>query len=372
MKVYLILILTAAALLLPGRSVYAEDPQPEEDTAGNTAEESTTVSADPEDGVRIKDLARIYGVRSNQLVGYGVVVGLPGTGDSRTTLASDSIKGLIGNLGHSLKEDQLRARNIAAVIVTAEMPAYARKGDRLNVTVASIGDAQSLEGGVLIQTPLQAGGKSYALAQGVITTGGRIQGNTKRDTKTVGNVLSGALVEQDLEESLLKSEQIRIQLRYFDFTTLSAMQKLIREKFPETKARIDGGSVLIDVGHRQPVELIAEIENLRLVPDYKARVIINERTGTIVMGGQIQVDPVAVSRGGIQLQVAPQIEEAYQGIYVRSEKDEKPPVTREFSATTISEIVEALNAMGANVQDIIAILEALRDSGALHAEVVVM
>src|SRR5690606_24789642 len=146
----------------------------------------------------IKDLARIYGVRSNQLIGYGVVVGLPGSGDSKTQLAGDSIRGLVGNLGHTLSEEQLRARNIAAVIVTADLPAYARKGDRLNVTVSSIGEARSLEGGVLIQTPLQAGGQTYAVAQGVVTSGGKASGRSIQEPKTVGSVMSGALVEKDL------------------------------------------------------------------------------------------------------------------------------------------------------------------------------
>ncbi|MEQ8352356.1 MAG: flagellar basal body P-ring protein FlgI [Leptospiraceae bacterium] len=327
-----------------------------------------------EKGVRLKDLARIQGVRTNQLLGYGIVVGLPGTGDTRSTLASTSIQNLLGNLGQNFSEKELRARNIAAVIVTAEIPAFARKGDRINVTVSSIGDAKSLENGVLIQTPLQAGNDTiYAVAQGVISATDRRNQNDDAG-RTVGVVLNGAMVEKDLQESLFKSREIRIQLKSFDFTTLDRVHKKVQSSFPELKAAIDGSSVVITVPeNEEPVSWIAQVEQLRVEPSYPARVVINERTGTIVMGGEIRVDPVAISRGGIQLQINSS-REAYQGVYVAppAGNEKARETTREFSGASIAEIVEALNEMGATVQDIISILEALRDSGALHAELVVM
>lgn len=329
---------------------------------------------DSEEGVRLKDLARIQGVRTNQLLGYGIVVGLPGTGDSRSTLASTSIQNLLGNLGQTFSESELRARNIAAVIVTAEIPPFARKGDRINVTVSSIGDAKSLENGVLIQTPLQAGNNQiYAVAQGVISATDRRMSQSDKG-KTVGVVLNGAMVEKDLQEDLFQNREIRIQLRSFDFTTLDRVHKKVQSTFPELKAAIDGSSVVITVPENQePVAWIAKVEQLRVQPSYPARVVINERTGTIVMGGDIRVDPVAISRGGIQLQIDAS-REAYQGIYVAPPAGEgaSRETTKEFSGASIAEIVEALNEMGASVQDIISILEALRDSGALHAELVVM
>ncbi|MCB1138007.1 MAG: flagellar basal body P-ring protein FlgI [Leptospiraceae bacterium] len=338
------------------------------------AEEPGTSSSGEEEGVRLKDLARIQGVRTNQLLGYGIVVGLPGTGDSRSKLASTSIQNLLGNLGQTFSESELQARNIAAVIVTAEIPPFARKGDRINVTVSSIGDAKSLENGVLIQTPLQAGNDLiYAVAQGVISATDR-RGRDDDKGKTVGVVLNGAMVERDLQETLFKDREIRIQLRSFDFTTLDRVHKKVQASFPELKASIDGSSVVITVPeNEEPVAWIAKVEQLRVEPNYPARVVINERTGTIVMGGDIRVDPVAISRGGIQLQIDAS-REAYQGVYVAppAGNEKARETTREFSGAFITEIVEALNEMGASVQDIISILEALRDSGALHAELVVM
>lgn len=336
----------------------AEEPAPQSD----------------EEGVRLKDLARIQGVRTNQLLGYGIVVGLPGTGDTRSTLASTSIQNLLGNLGQNFSEKELRARNIAAVIVTAEIPPFARKGDRINVTVSSIGDAKSLENGVLVQTPLQAGNDQiYAVAQGPISATDRRNKNDDAG-KTVGVVLNGAMVEKDLQESLFQNREIRIQLRSFDFTTLDRVHKKVQSTFPELKATIDGSSVVITVPENQePVSWIARVEQLRVEPNYPARVVINERTGTIVMGGDIRVDPVAISRGGVQLQINAS-REAYQGVYVAppAGNEKAKQTTQEFSGASIAEIVEALNEMGASVQDIISILEALRDSGALHAELVVM
>ena len=351
-----ILLLTLVALFSGIADTRAEEP------------------ASKEEGVRLKDLARIQGVRTNQLIGYGLVVGLPGTGDTRSTLASTSIQNLLGNLGQNFSEKELRARNIAAVIVTAEIPAFARKGDRINVTVSSIGDAKSLENGVLIQTPLQAGNdKIYAVAQGVISATDRRNKNDDAG-RTVGVVLNGAMVEKDLQESLFQSREIRIQLKSFDFTTLDRVHKKVQSAFPELKAGIDGSSVVITVPeNEEPVAWIARVEQLRVQPSYPARVVINERTGTIVMGGEIRVDPVAISRGGIQLQINAS-REAYQGVYVAppAGNEKARETTQEFSGASIAEIVEALNEMGATVQDIISILEALRDSGALHAELVVM
>ena len=328
-----------------------------------------------DDGVRLKDLARIQGVRTNQLIGYGIVVGLPGTGDTRSTLASTSIQNLLGNLGQTFSEAELKAQNIAAVIVTAEIPPFARKGDRINVTVSSIGDAKSLESGVLIQTPLQAGNNEiYAVAQGVISATDRTPRRNDKG-KTVGVVLNGAMVERDLQEDLFQNRQVRIQLRTFDFTTLDRVQQKVMESFPQLKPAIDGSSVVFTVPEKEePVSWIAKVEQLRVQPNYPARVVINERTGTIVMGGDIRVDPVAISRGGVQLEIDAARKEAYQGVYVAPPAENGKPqeTTREFSGASISEIVEALNEMGASVKDIISILEALRDSGALHAELVVM
>ncbi|MCR9143108.1 MAG: flagellar basal body P-ring protein FlgI [bacterium] len=343
-------------------------------------------------GVRLKDLARITGIRTNQLLGYGLVVGLPGTGDSRSHLASESIGNLLGGLGQNLDKAGLNARNIAAVIVTAEVPPFAGRGDRVNATVSSIGDARSLEGGVLIQTPLYAGNKTiYAVAQGVVTTGGKNQERGfSRTGDTVGLVLNGAAIERDVPARILEPEEqpdpattprpepprrVRVSLNHFDFSTLNAVSKRLAETFTDAKVAIEGGSIVVTIPEGQgAVDYIARMEQIRIVPDYRARVVINERTGTIVMGGEVRVDPVAISRGGMELIVTGDALDARQGIHVQStlkQLEERKPVTKEFKGSDVGEIVQGLNDMGANVQDVIAILEALRDSGALHAELIV-
>lgn len=357
------------------------------------AAQDPATTGQKDEGVRLKDLARITGIRTNQLLGYGLVVGLPGTGDSRSHLASESIGNLLGGLGQNLDKAGLNARNIAAVIVTSEVPPFAGRGDRVNATVSSIGDARSLEGGVLIQTPLYAGNKTiYAVAQGVVTTGGKSnqRGGFSRTGDTVGLVLNGASIERDVPARILEPDEkpdpadparpeplrrVRVSLNHFDFSTLNSVSKRLAEQFPDAKVLIEGGSIVVTIPEGQgAVDYIARMEQIRIVPDYHARVVINERTGTIVMGGDVRVDPVAISRGGMELIVTGDALDARQGIHVQStlkRLEERKPVSQEFKGSDVSEIVQGLNDMGANVQDVIAILEALRDSGALHAELIV-
>ena len=381
-----VMALSAACIALPISMARAQAPD------ANGAGNANGAAGKQGEGVRLKDLARITGIRTNQLLGYGLVVGLPGTGDSRSHLASESIGNLLGGLGQNLDKAGLNARNIAAVIVTAEVPPFAGRGDRVNATVSSIGDARSLEGGVLIQTPLYAGNKSiYAVAQGVVTTGGKnyARGGFNRTGDTVGLVLNGAAIERDVPARILEPEQpqpateprpepprrVRVSLNHFDFSTLNAVSKRLAESFPDAKIAIEGGSIVVTIPENQgAVDYIARMEQIRIVPDYRARVVINERTGTIVMGGDVRVDPVAISRGGMELIVTGDALDARQGIHVQStlkELNERKPVSKEFKGSDVGEIVQGLNDMGANVQDVIAILEALRDSGALHAELIV-
>lgn len=339
-----------------------------------------------EEGVRLKDLARIHGMRANQLLGYGLVVGLSGSGDSRSQLASESIRNLLGNLGQKMESSSLAAaRNIAAVLVLVDVPPFARPGDRLSATVSSIGDAHSLEGGVLVRTPLYAGNNIiYAVAQGVITTGGsdtpRGRGYRSRGRgKTVGNLLNAVVVEREIPTqpyglSGQGERQVGISLNHFDFSTLSIIQKKLEQSFPDTDVTIEGGSVRVTIpANADLVDFIARMQDIRIVPEQQARVVINERTGTIVMGGDIQVDPVAVSRAGMEVIVGGRRADANLGIRVSSpaQAERRPEVTQEFSGSSVREIIQALNAMGAGVKDIIAILEALRDSGALHARLIV-
>ena len=365
-------ILAAAFVLSFSGALFAQAQPPAQ----------AVIAAGASDGVRLKDLVRIVGVRNNQLLGYGLVVGLPGTGDSRSRLASESVRNLLGSLGARLEGAGRGARNIAAVLVTAEIPPFAKRGDKVDVVVSSIGDARSLEGGVLVQTPLYAGDKQiYAVAQGVITTGGRSQERSdgRRQPKTVGNVLSGAHVERDVDMNYVGADrQLRVSLKRFDFATLSEVGIKIAETLPDAKTRINGGSLLIEVPKDiDTVTFIAKLEEIRIVPKYRARVVINERSGTIVMGGDVKVDPVAISRGGLQIIITGQAEKkdpSQPALYQEGEsaQKKKTPATHAFSGASIQEIIQALNNLGASVQDVIAILEALKDSGALHAELVVI
>ncbi|EHQ04933.1 flagellar basal body P-ring protein FlgI [Leptonema illini] len=367
-------------LLLSALSLSAQTGPVQPNPTGRRAVDDKTAEAPSEEkGIRIKDLARIDGVRSNQLLGYGIVIGLQGTGDQRSKLALRSMQNLLANLGQDASSN-LELKNVAAVLVTAEIPPFAKKGDRITVVVSSIGDAKSLDGGVLVQTPLQAGnGELYAVAQGPLLSAAR-EGRSNDSPKNVAVVPGGALIEKDLRETTLADRRLRVQLRDFDFTTLSRVHQAIlpltqEETLKGMEAKIEGGSVLVTLPENvEPIGLLSRIENLRVQPSYKARVVINQRTGTIVFGGDVRIDPVAVSRppsgnGRFRLQR----QEAYQGIYVRSPGgQQKDETVQQIEASSVAELVGALNKLGAGVRDIISILEALRDSGALHAEVVIL
>lgn len=337
-------------------------------------------TANQDEGVRIKDIARITGVRGNQLLGYGVVVGLPGTGDSRTAMAKESLENLLGGVVPGMSSGAKHARNIAAVVVTAELPPFAAQGDRIDLTVSSVGDARSIEGGVLLQTPLYGGDrKTYAVGQGTIATATAGKGNEIRVGPNVGRVIGGAYVERAVEGPDRSSRTIHLTLKRFDFSTLARMQKAIRESFPDLKMESRGGSLSLEMSQDADLaQTISTIENLRVVPGAVSRVVINERTGTIVMGGDIRIDPVAVSRGGMDMKIGTKESLARMGILVDlpSENDQengKPSdVMRSMQAGNVEEVVSALNSLGAGIRDIIAILEALRDSGAMHAEVIVI
>ncbi|PKL33893.1 MAG: flagellar biosynthesis protein FlgI [Spirochaetae bacterium HGW-Spirochaetae-10] len=367
-------------LLLSALSLSAQTgPVQPNPTERRAVDDKTAKAPSEEKGIRIKDLARIDGVRSNQLLGYGIVIGLQGTGDQRSKLALRSMQNLLANLGQDASSN-LELKNVAAVLVTAEIPPFAKKGDRITVVVSSIGDAKSLDGGVLVQTPLQAGnGELYAVAQGPLLSAAR-EGRSNDSPKNVAVVPGGALIEKDLRETTLADRRLRVQLRDFDFTTLSRVHQAIlpltqEETLKGMEAKIEGGSVLVTLPENvEPIGLLSRIENLRVQPSYKARVVINQRTGTIVFGGDVRIDPVAVSRpptgnGRFRLQR----QEAYQGIYVRSPGgQQKDETVQHIEASSVAELVAALNKLGAGVRDIISILEALRDSGALHAEVVIL
>ncbi len=327
-------------------------------------------------GVRIKDLARVNGVRENQLIGYGLVVGLPGSGDSRSPIGEQSMATMLNQLGIKMEKRGLNAKNVAAVIVTCDLPPFAAKGDRLPVLVSSVGDAKSLNGGVLLQTPLLAGnGQVYAVAQGTLATGGgeRSSGGG-RSGATVANISDGALVERGVESAFVSEQRsVAFILNHFDFSTLDRIRQRISQERPDLKPVVKDGSIVIVIPDEvDPVSAVAAVEEMRVVPDYRSRVVINERTGTIVMGGDIRIDPVAVSRGKPDGNKGG--DWARMGIYVKNSSSSKKgesesDILRSFQGSSVKEIVDSMNSLGSSISDIIAILEALRDAGVLHAEI---
>ncbi|TGL64017.1 flagellar basal body P-ring protein FlgI [Leptospira sarikeiensis] len=331
--------------------------------------------------VRLKDLAKIEGIRDNQITGYGIVVGLPGTGDSKTPMTTESMKNYLKNLGVEANLKPEQTKNIASVLITANIPSYARKGDRLDVTVSSIGDAKSLEGGVLLQSPLKtANDKIYAVASGVISFGGKetSTGLGRASKKTVGIVHAGALVESELKEDFFSSQRVVIRLNSQDFSLMNNVVNRIKETVPEKfglKAdsiqALTPSEIVIEVGAgfsaKSPglLNLLSDLENITVESSSKAKVVINERSGVIVMGGNIAIDEVAVARSGLSLSVTDKNRRNTRLTW------EKPPTKESFvieEATQVSDVVEALNKVGASTRDIIAILEALKAAGALHAE----
>lgn len=387
-----LLVLTMAFALASAIQAQPKTETPDKAEKSDKSEKSEAAQQQKRDqnGVRLKDIARVQGVRSNQLLGYGIVVGLAGTGDSKSKMGEESVRSLLGSLGQRLDAGSLQARNVAAVLVTAEVGAFANRGDRLNATVSSIGDAKSLEGGVLIQTPMQAGdGKIYGVAQGAVTMGGQsTSGSRTARGRTVGIVMNAVSIERDIESSFVveykrdKNEKgekidppetirkIRVTLNDFDFQTVSDARTKLSMLFPAAKPSIENGSITLEVPtDKEVVSFVAEVEDVRIVPKYRARIVVNERTGAIVMGGDVRVDPVAVSRGGMDLIVAGN---PYpNGIQLAPQSKENKNTMQTLSGASVQEIMDALNTMGAGVRDIISILEALRDSGALHAELII-
>lgn len=356
--------------------------------------------------VRIKDIARLQGVRDNQLVGLGLVVGLAGTGDSASSQANiQMLANMLERFQLSISPNDLRSRNVAAVVVTAELPAFARPGDRIDVTVSSIGDARSLQGGLLLLTPLEAGnGEVYAVAQGAISVGGLNAGSggssAQRNHTAVGRIPGGAIVEREGPGVIIQNGTITWVLREPDFSTAQRVAKAINDYFtPDTALALDHTAIRVNIPHlflNDPVLFVSLVEELTVTPDTSARVIINERTGTIVIGHNVRVGTVAIAHGGINVKVTTHREievpiaerndvapipsnddTAADTIQIRTEtRIEVSEDDAEFmvikSGATVEELVAALNAIGAGPRDIISVLQAIKAAGALYAELEVL
>ncbi len=322
-------------------------------------------------GARLKDIAQVKGVRENILIGYGLVVGLKGTGDSSTDVTSKSLGKLFGKLGLDVeKNTSVKSKNAAAVIVTSKLPAFARSGTQIDITVSSIGDANSLEGGVLLVTPLRAGDQQvYAVGQGSVTLGTLTDG--KSTFPTVGRVVSGATVEKDIDSNFAGKKSFRMSLNNPDFTTAARLVALVNSelggKFASAR---DSATIDIVVPFSYDgnvVDLMARVENIRVVTDTKAKVVMNERTGTIVMGDKVTISPVAISHGDLSIQVKGQkggdrLVELKPGERADSSKG------LANANATVSDLVKLLNTLGVQPKDMTAIFQTMKATGALQAE----
>jgi flagellar P-ring protein precursor FlgI len=365
----------------------------------------------PGAGVRLKDLCDIYGVRDNQLHGIGIVVGLSGTGD-KSAATIRMLRQMLATKQLSFSEADLATNSVAMVAITADLPTFARQGSRLYTQVSCLGTASSLAGGILLQTPLVAADeKIYAVAQGSVSVGGigvagpglAPTGVDHKNQLTVAILAQGALVEREVPETLLYGDRLRLVLRDPDFTTASRVARALADLFgPERVSALD--STMVTIGFAATptdsdlVEAIAKLQDLRVTPDAKAKVVINSRTGTVVTGSQVRISAVAVSHGGLSLRVQPRTERLQtlggrgaegegkdRTVYIDQltrEKFLEPPVGTHptqlpgsmtvIEGATVDEISNALNALGARPRDMVAIFEAIHRAGALHAELVVM
>lgn len=345
-------------------------------------------------GVRLKDFARIDGDRQISLVGYGIVVGLQGSGDtSKNKVTLQSLANTLNNFGLQVDERDLSAKNVAAVMITGELPVFGESGDKIDIQVASTGDAKSLSGGTLLMTPMYGPNqKLYALAQGSITTGGyqveSFSNFTRKNHTTVGQITGGATIESNSSQSRNNERKISVILNEPDYTTASRIVSKIKSTFEmESVAAIHPGKINIVVDDSiSPMEFIARLENISVVPDVDARVIVNEKTGTIVAGSNVILGEVSIAHGELRIEVetkfdASQPQLAFRtgsGVQTVVTPDTKIKVTEGASppvnlpaGTTVGELVQALNRIRVSTRDTISILQSVKAAGALHADLII-
>ena len=344
--------------------------------------------------IRLKDLVEFDGVRGNDLVGYGLVVGLNGTGDGlrNAPFTEEIMTNILERLGVNVTGEQFRPKNVAAVLVTASMPPFSRAGGKIDVTVSAIGDSSSLLGGTLVMTPLNAAdGQIYAVAQGTIIAGGAAAEGAAAEVvqgvPTSGVIPSGARIEREIDFALSSLETLRLALREPDFTTAARIETAINRIFGRRVAlMLDSGTVQLDVeatGARSPAHMLGRIENIMVEPERRARVVVDQRSGTIVMGQDVRISRVAVSQGNLTLRVqeAPVVvqpnpfAEGETVVVPRTaadlEEEEGIGLAEVPPGTSLSEVIAGLNALGVAPRDMIDILKSIKAAGALHAEFVV-
>jgi flagellar P-ring protein precursor FlgI len=343
---------------------------------------------------RIKDLANIEGVRQNQLIGYGLVVGLNGTGDTLNNIpfTKQSLQAMLERLGVNVRGATLRTGNVAAVMVTANLPPFGTQGTRIDVTASALGDSKSLQGGTLLVTPLLgADGNVYAVAQGSLAIGGfQAEGEAAKITRgvpTVGRIVNGAIIEREIDFALNRLPQIRLALRNADFTTAKRIASAINDFIGKPTAEpIDPSTVQLTVPPEyrgNVVALLTEIEQLQVEPDLAARIVIDERSGIIVMGRDVRVSTVAVAQGNLTVTISESPQVSQPAPFSRGETQVVPrtrvgvqeegrklAVVKE--GVSLQQLIDGLNALGIGPRDLIAILQAIKAAGAIQADLEVM
>ncbi len=347
-------------------------------------------AAAPSFSARLKDIASIQGLRENQLVGYGLVVGLAGTGDgTQVKFTIKSIRNIMERMGIiSVDPKQIKVKNVAAVMVTAKMPPLAKIGQKIDVVVSSLGDAKSLLGGTLILTPLKGiDGKIYAIAQGPISIGGYSAGgagaNVQKNHPTVGRIPNGATIEREIPVNLMAKRELKINLFRPDFTTVERAVDAINDTLGAEFAKaIDAETISLTIPPEyegSPVALMAAVENVEISPDTKAEVILDERTGTVVMGKNVRISTVAVAHGNLSIQIKENPEVSQPAPFGGGQTAVTPNTQVKVKegagklivlkrGATIGELVSALNAVGVTPRDLISIMQSIKAAGALHAD----
>lgn len=340
--------------------------------------------------VRIKDITDIKGVRTNQLVGYGLVVGLGGTGDgNQSEFTLQSMSSMLDKMGINVDPDDIKVENVAAVMVTADLPAFSKAGSKIDAMVSSIGDAKSLYGGTLLFTPLKAAdGKVYAVGQGPIVIGGFSAGGAaagvQKNFVTVGRILDGAIIEKEIPNKFAQKEMLTLSLHNPDFTTVSRVAEVINAELLDRVAITpDAGTIQVKVPEKylgNLVWLVSRIEGLNVSTDSIAKVVINERTGTVVVGKDVRISTIAIAHGNLSVainesaSVSQPLPFSKRGRTVTvpetdiSVKEEKKQLMVIESGVSIGELVRALNLLGVSPRDLITIFQSLKASGALQAE----
>ncbi|MGC8744129.1 MAG: flagellar basal body P-ring protein FlgI [Verrucomicrobiia bacterium] len=345
-------------------------------------------------GIRIKDLVMIAGARDNQLVGFGLVTGIAGEGDKNPTYTLQSVANMLQRFGINVPASTLSAKNVAAVLVTADIPAFAKPGTRIDVNVSAMGDAKTLQGGVLLQTPLLgADGRIYAVAQGVLAVGGFIGGTgggggatVQKNHPTTAQIIGGAIVEREIPATIVRENSLELLLRQPDFTSAARIAAAINQKFTNSAQAIDMCTVKVNMpewANENPVDFIARLEAIEVVPDTPARIIINERTGTIVANARIRISNCAISHGNLTINIASTLDVSQPsplsqtGETVVTQRTDTTVTENKASFVaipelpTVEKVAQVMNTLGFTPRDMMAVFEAMKQAGALQAELII-